>query len=73
MTKHETLPKWIRVAQFDFTKTFGIQLFSRVRLLYHQFSIINHSESIFKFQIMRILIIIILFISDYLKIFEVQL
>ena len=36
-------------AKFDFTKIFRNQLFSRVRALYHQYSITNHNESIFKF------------------------
>ena len=34
------------------------QLFSRVRVLYHQYPITNHSESIFKSKIMSILMII---------------
>ena len=46
------------VAIFDFTKTFRNQLFSRVRVLYHQYSITNHSESILKSKIMSILMII---------------
>ena len=45
-TKQETLPKGVGVATFDFTKTFKNQLFSRVRVLHHQFSITNYSESI---------------------------
>ena len=44
-TKQETLPKGVGVAKFDFTKTFINQLFSRVRVLYHLYWIINHSES----------------------------
>ena len=65
MTKQETLPKGIGVAKFDFTKTFRNQLFSRVRILYHQDSITNHSESILKSKIMSILmIILLLFLSD---------
>ena len=36
------LPKGVGVAKFDFTKTFRNQLFSRVRVLYHQYSITNH-------------------------------
>ena len=31
--------KGVGVAKFDFTKTFRNQLFSRVRVLYHQYSI----------------------------------
>ena len=38
--------KGVGVAKFDFTKIFRNQLFSRVRVLYHQWSITNHSESI---------------------------
>ena len=59
--KTETLPKGIGVAKFDFTKTFRNQLFSRVRVLYHQYSITNHSESILKSYIVSILMIIIFF------------
>ena len=50
MTKQETLPKGVGVAKFDFTKTFRNQLFSRVRVLYHQILITNHSESTFEVQ-----------------------
>ena len=57
MTKQETRPRGVGVAKFDFTKTFRNQLFSRVRVLYHQYSITNHSESIFKSKIMSILMI----------------
>ena len=57
-TKQETLPKGVGVAKFDFTKTFRNQLFSRVRVLYYQTSITNHSESILKSKIMSILMII---------------
>ena len=46
------------VAKFDFTKTFRNQLFSRERVLYHQYTITNHSESILKSKIMSILMII---------------
>ena len=46
MTKQETLPKGVGVAKFDVTLTFRNQSFSCVRVLYHQFSITNHSESI---------------------------
>ena len=38
--------KGVGVAKFGFTKTFRNQLFLRVRVLYHQYSITNHSESI---------------------------
>ena len=38
--------KRVGVEKFDFTKTFRNQLFSRVRVLYHQFLITNYSESI---------------------------
>ena len=58
MTKHETLPKGVGVAKFDLTKTFRNQLFSRVRVLYHQYSITYYSESILKFTIMSILMIV---------------
>ena len=47
------------VAKFDFTKTLRNQLFSRARVLYHQYSIANHGESILKFKAMTILIIIL--------------
>ena len=57
-TKKETLPKGVGVAKFDFTKTFRNQLFSHVRVLYHQYSITSHSESILKSKIMSILMII---------------
>ena len=57
-TKQETLQKGVGVAKFDFTKTFKNQLFSRVRVLYHQYSITNRSETILKSKIMRILMII---------------
>ena len=58
MTKQETPPKGVGVAKFDFTKTFKNQLFSRVRVLYHQYSTTNHSESILMSKIMSILMII---------------
>ena len=57
-TKQNTLPKGVGVAKVDFTKTFKNQLFSRVRVFYHQYSITNHSESILKSKIMSILMII---------------
>ena len=58
MTKQETLPKGVGVAKVDFTKTFRNQFFfSRVRALYHQYSIENHSESILKSKFMSILMI----------------
>ena len=56
--KPETLPKGVGVAKFDFTKTFRNQLFLPVRVLYHQYRITNHSESILKSKIMSILVII---------------
>ena len=52
------LPNGVDVAKFDLTKTFRNQLFSPVRVLYHQYSITNHSESILKSKIMSILMII---------------
>ena len=57
-TKQETLPKGVGVAKFDITKTFRNQLFSRVRVLHHQYSIKNRCESILKSKIMSILMII---------------
>ena len=69
MTVPEMLPKGVGVAKFDFTKTFRNQLFSRVRVLYHQYSITNHSERILKSKIMSILMIIfvVVFQSDLLR------
>ena len=58
MIKPETLPKGVGVAKFDFIKTFRNQLFLRVKVLYHQYSIKNHSESILKSKIMNILMIV---------------
>ena len=75
-TKQETLPKGVGVAKFDFTKTFRNQLFLRVRVLYYQYSITNHSESIWKSKVMSILMIIFVVVfSIWLvkKYFEVQL
>ena len=68
-TKQETLPTGVGVAKFEFTKTFRNQLFSRVSVLYHQYSITNYSESILKSKIMSILMIILLlfFLSDLLR------
>ena len=64
MTKQETLPKGVGVAKFDFTKTFRNHIFSRVRVLYYQNSITNHSESMFRSKIMSIsMIIFVLFFS----------
>ena len=63
MTKQETLSKGVGVAKFDLTKTFRNQLLSCVRVLYHQFSITNHSESILKSKIMSIVNIIFVFFS----------
>ena len=61
MAKQETLPQGTGVAKFDFTKTFRNLLFSRVKVLYHQFSITNHSEGRLKSKIMSILMIILVF------------
>ena len=47
-------------------KTFRNQLFSRVRVLHHQYSITNHSESILKSEIMSILMIIFVVVFFYL-------
>ena len=58
MTQQETLPKGVGFAKFDYTKTFRNQLFSPVRVLYHQYSITNLSESILKSKTMSILMII---------------
>ena len=58
MTKQEALTKGVEVAKFDFTKTFRNQLFSRVRVLYHQSLITNHSEIILRSKIMSIFMII---------------
>ena len=56
------------VAKFDVTKTFRNQLFSRVRVLYHQYSITNHSESILKSKTISIVMIILLLkFSNLLK------
>ena len=68
-TKQQTLSKGVGVAKFDFTNTFRNQLFLRVRVLYHQYSIINDSESILKSKIMSILTIIfvVVFLSDLLR------
>ena len=54
------------VAKYDFTKTLRNQLFSRGRVLYHQYSITNHSESILKSEIMSILMIIFVVVFFYL-------
>ena len=42
-------------ATFDFTKAFRNQLYPSVRILYYQYSITNHSESILKSKIMPLL------------------
>ena len=55
MTKQETQPKGVGVAKFDFTKVFRNQIVLRVRVLYHQYSITNHRESILKIKIISIL------------------
>ena len=54
------------VAKFDFTKTFRNQLFSPVRVLYHQNLITIHSVSILKSKIMSILMITFLLFFFYL-------
>ena len=64
-TKQETLPKGVGVAKSGFTKTFRNQLFSRVRVLYHQYSIANHSEGILKSKIMSILMIIFVIVLSF--------
>ena len=65
------------VAQVDFTKTFWNQSFSRVMVIYHQYSITNHSGSILKSKIMSIwmIIFVVVFFSIWFvkKHFEVQL
>ena len=60
MTKQETLPKGVGVAKFDITKTFRNQIFLCVRVLYHQYLITNHRESILKSKTMSILLIILI-------------
>ena len=65
MTKQETLPKGVGVAKFDFTKTYRNQLFSCVRLLYHQYSITNHSEKFLKSKSMSILLIIFVVVFSF--------
>ena len=69
MTKQETLPKKVRDANLTSLKHLEMNYFSPVRVLYHQFSITNHTESILKFKIMSNLMIIFLlfFLSDFLK------
>ena len=69
MTKQETLPKGVGVATFDLTKTLRNQLFSHVRVLYNQYSITYHSESILKSKIMSILmtVFVVFFLSDLLR------
>ena len=61
--------KGVGFAKFDFTKTFRNQLFSLVRVLYHQSSITNHMERILKSKIMSILMIffVVVFLSDLLR------
>ena len=66
LTKQETLPKGVGVAKFDLTKPFRNQLFSRVRVLCHQYSIKNHNESILKSKTTSIFMIF--FLSDFLRI-----
>ena len=65
-TKQETLPKGVGVAKFDFTKTSRSQLFLPVGVLYQQYLITNHSESILKSKIMSILVIIFVVVCFYL-------
>ena len=65
MTKQETLPKGVGVGNIDFTNTFRNQLFSRVMVLYHQYLITNHLESILKSKIMSILMIIFVVVFLY--------
>ena len=75
ITKQETLSKGVRVVKFDLTKTSRYQLFSRVRVLYHQNSITYHSESILNSKIMSILMIgfaVVFPIRFVKKYFEVQ-
>ena len=58
------------VAKFEFTKTFRNQLFSPVGVLYHQYSITNHTKSILKSKTMSILMIILclcVFLPDLLR------
>ena len=55
----------VGIAKYDFTKTFRNQLLSVVRVLYYQYLIINHNESILKLKIMSILMIFIL--TDLLR------
>ena len=64
--KKETLPKGVGVAKFDLTKTFRNQLFSRVRVLYHQYPIKTHSESILKSKTISSLMIIFVVVFFYL-------
>ena len=66
MTKKETLPKGEGLQNLTSPKTFRNQLLSRVRVLYHQYLITNHSESIFKSAIMSILMIIFVVVFFYL-------
>ena len=76
MTKQETLPKGEGVAKFDLTKTFRNQLFSRVMVSYHQYTVTYQSESILKSKIMSILMIafvVVFSIRFVKKCFEVQL
>ena len=54
-TKQETLSKGVGVSNSDFIKAFRNQLFSRVRVVYYQYLITNHSENILKYKIMSIL------------------
>ena len=56
----------VGVAKFDPTKTFRNQIFSHVRVLYHQYSIKNQSESILKSKTISILMIIFVVVVFYL-------
>ena len=58
--------KGVGVAKFNLTKTFRNQLFSRVRVLNHQYSIIKHSESIIKSKTISILMLIFVVVFFYL-------
>ena len=59
------LPKGVGVAKYDFTQTFRNQLLSRVRVLYHQYSMTNYSEIILKSKVMSILMIIIFVVFSF--------
>ena len=74
-TQQETLPKGVGVAKFDFIKTFRNQLFSRVSVSYHQYSITFSQWTYFKVQNQEhfndyFVVVYIWFVKKY---FEVQL